>query len=55
MKKMIVTGCRGQLGIAINKLYEGNREIELVNTDVEELDITDIDKVMAFVDRKSVV
>ena len=49
MKKMIVTGCRGQLGIAINKLYEGNREIELVNTDVEELDIKDIDKVMAFV------
>ena len=37
------------MGTAINKLYEGNREIELVNTDVEELDITDIDKVMAFV------
>ena len=35
MNKIIVTGCKGQLGIAINKLYEGNREIELVNTDVE--------------------
>ncbi len=49
MNKIIVTGCKGQLGIAINKLYEGNREIELVNTDVEELDITDIGKVLAFV------
>lgn len=49
MKKVIVTGCRGQLGIAVNKLYEGNREIELVNTDVDELDITDVDKVLGFV------
>lgn len=48
-KKVIVTGCRGQLGIAVNKLYEGSQELELVNTDVEELDITNIDKVMEFV------
>lgn len=50
MKKIIVTGCNGQLGIAINKQYAkqnaGNTEIELVNTDVAELDITNIDKVM---------
>ena len=48
-KKVIVTGCRGQLGIAVNKLYAGSQELELVNTDVEELDITNIDKVMEFV------
>ena len=46
MKKIIVTGCNGQLGIAINKQYSGNTDIQLVNTDVAELDITKIDKVM---------
>lgn len=49
MKKIIVTGCNGQLGIAINKQYEGETNIELVNTDVEQLDITNIDKVMELV------
>lgn len=49
MKKIIVTGCNGQLGIAINKQYEGNMDIELINTDVAELDITNIDKVMELV------
>lgn len=46
MKKIIVTGCNGQLGIAVNKQYAGNSDISLVNTDVAELDITNIDKVM---------
>lgn len=46
MKKIIVTGCNGQLGIAMNKQYAGNSDISLVNTDVAELDITNIDKVM---------
>lgn len=49
MKKIIVTGCNGQLGRAINMQYAGNTEYELVNTDVDELDITDIDEVMKFV------
>ncbi len=49
MKKIIVTGCNGQLGRAINREYEGNNEYELINTDVAELDITSIDKVMDFV------
>jgi dTDP-4-dehydrorhamnose reductase len=49
MKKIIVTGCNGQLGIAINKQYEGNTGIELINTDVEQLDITNIDEVMKLV------
>ena len=49
MKKIIVTGCNGQLGRAVNKLYAGNTAYELVNTDVGELDITDVDQVMTFV------
>ncbi|MCH5257042.1 MAG: dTDP-4-dehydrorhamnose reductase [Lachnospiraceae bacterium] len=48
MKKIIVTGCNGQLGRAVNKLYAGNNNYELVNTDVGELDITDVDQVMSF-------
>ena len=46
MKKIIVTGCNGQLGRAINAELSGNTEYEPVNTDVAELDITSIDKVM---------
>lgn len=55
MKKIIVTGCNGQLGRAINALYKGNEEVELINTDVaafasdtvRALDITDIEAVTA--------
>ena len=47
MKKIIVTGCNGQLGRAINKVYAEKEGYSLINTDVPELDITDIDKVMA--------
>lgn len=49
MKKLIVTGAHGQLGHAINRQYAQNAEYELINTDVGELDITQIDQVMAFV------
>lgn len=52
-KKIIVTGCNGQLGRAINKAYAGDADIELINADVvgdgvAHVDITDIDKVLAF-------
>ena len=60
MKKIIVTGCNGQLGRAVNELLKGSEEYELVNTDVgaavsatpgaRELDITDVKKVTEFVD-----
>lgn len=50
MKKIIVTGCDGQLGRAINVEYSNNAEYELINTDVAELDITSIDAVMKFVE-----
>ena len=48
MKKLIITGCNGQLGREINRLYAGSSEYELVNTDfrvegVKDLDITDLD------------
>ncbi|MCM1121733.1 MAG: dTDP-4-dehydrorhamnose reductase [Eubacterium sp.] len=49
MKRVIVTGANGQLGRAINQLYAGSMEYELVNTDVGELDITKVDRVMDFV------
>ena len=46
MKKIIVTGSNGQLGREINKFYADKRGIEFINTDVDELDITDIEAVM---------
>lgn len=51
MKKILVTGCNGQLGRAIQKEYAN--QVDFVLTDVAEgdgitsLDITDIDAVMA--------
>lgn len=46
MKKLLITGCNGQLGRAINKQY-ANTNYELVNTDVAELDITNVDAVVS--------
>jgi len=48
-KRIIVTGCNGQLGRAINKRYQNSTEYECVNTDVGELDITNIEAVDKFV------
>lgn len=56
MKKILVTGCNGQLGRAIKKEYEGEN-IEFINTDVVEgdgivaLDITDVDAVIGIVQK----
>ncbi len=56
MKKILVTGCNGQLGRAIYQVYEQD-EVAFLNTDVVKpevgfaLDITDIEKVMTFVGR----
>lgn len=54
MKKLLVTGCNGQLGREINRIYAGSGEYELFNTDVfhpevTTLDITNIDRVMELV------
>ena len=51
MFKLLVTGSNGQLGRAVSKLYEGNTEIELVNTDVAELDITNLEQTLEFVEK----
>ena len=54
MKKILVTGCNGQLGRAINKVYQ-QEEVEFINTDVVEgegiraLDITKVEEVLALV------
>ncbi len=54
MKRILVTGCNGQLGRAINKEYDKDA-VEFINTDVQAgegvtaLDITNIDKVMSLV------
>ena len=48
MKKILITGCQGQLGHAVNREYE-NEAAELINTDVEQLDFTDLDAVMKLV------
>ncbi len=47
MKKLIITGCNGQLGREINRLFAGNSEYELINTDfrvenIKDLDITNL-------------
>ena len=48
MKKILITGCNGQLGKALNREYEGE-PVQMVNTDVPQLDITDLDAVMRMV------
>lgn len=47
MKKILITGCKGQLGRAVNQFYADHTDLELVNTDMEELDIANIDEVVA--------
>lgn len=48
MKKILVTGCNGQLGKSIQKEYE-SEAAELILTDVADLDITDNAQVLQFV------
>lgn len=49
MYKLLITGCNGQLGRALNELYKGRNDIECINTDVAELDITNNEAVIKFV------
>ena len=55
MKKIIVTGANGQLGRAINGIYKGSAEFELVNTDfnvegIRNLDITNLEDVISLLE-----
>ena len=47
-KKLIITGCNGQLGRAVNRELAGSTDYELINTDINAdrtLDITDVSAV----------
>ena len=48
MKKVLITGCNGQLGRALNQLLAG-QDIEIINTDVDTLDICDREQVLRLV------
>ena len=56
MKKILVTGCNGQLGRAVRAVYAGE-DVEFINTDVAEaegiraLDITDVNAVCSLVEQ----
>jgi len=47
--KVLITGANGQLGRELTKQYEETDNVELILTDVPELDITDITKVNEFI------
>ena len=49
MDKVLVTGCHGQLGKAINLEFAGDSRYELINTDVAELNICSIDDTLKMV------
>ena len=48
-KKLMVTGCNGQLGRALKQVYEGEAEYVYLGTDVADLDITDQEAVRTYV------
>lgn len=49
MKKLLVTGANGQLGREISNMYDSREGIEVIRTDVGELDITDVDATVKMV------
>ncbi|MDD6038587.1 MAG: dTDP-4-dehydrorhamnose reductase [bacterium] len=49
MKKILVTGCNGQLGKAIQKEYAPQPEVTLICTDIDTLDISNHAQVLEFV------
>lgn len=49
IKKIWIVGANGQLGAAINELLD-RRQVEVLNTDVDDIDITDIEPVIQFGD-----
>lgn len=46
---ILITGCNGQLGNEMQLLEKDNPQHQWFNTDVQELDITDVDAIRAFV------
>ena len=49
MHKLLVTGCRGQLGSELQDIAEDYESLDLLFTDYTELDITDRKAVRMFV------
>ena len=49
IRKIMVTGCNGQLGRAIKQVYEKDADISILGTDVPDLDITDLRAVQEYV------
>ena len=49
--KILITGANGQLGRELTKQYN-EKDVELILTDVADLDITDLNKVYTFVNEK---
>ena len=41
--KILVTGCKGQLGSEINKISIGYMNYNWIFTDLDELDLSDLD------------
>ena len=52
MKKVLITGCNGQLGRALNTLLADKKDIEIINTDVDTLDICNAEQVSALVQKE---
>jgi len=51
MMKVLITGANGQLGRELAKQYREKNDVELILTDVEDLDITDVNVVYEFINR----
>jgi dTDP-4-dehydrorhamnose reductase len=54
MKKILVTGSKGQLGSEIRKLSTTFPDFEFIFTDIEELDLTKPEKVESFFNQNSI-
>ena len=52
MKTIFLTGANGQLGKEISRMYDNRDDIELIKTDVDNLDISNLEEVMAMVRRE---
>lgn len=51
MRKVLITGCNGQLGRALNELLADKR-IDIVNTDVDTLDICNLKQVLTLAQKE---
>ena len=51
---ILITGCNGQLGNEMQQLEEANPQHTYYNTDVQELDITDVSAIEVFVEEHQI-